>query len=107
MGLDLNQLTSNKAITKAYDFLSKGAKASNAAYKTGKTAGDLLGSVKAGHMMSKVVEEGGKQVTKQVADYGAIAGSYIAASAVGRVATGGGLTRDRNGNSNIIGIPFV
>lgn len=38
---------------------------------------------------------------------GKIAGSFIGASAAARVATGGGLTRDRNGNSNVIGIPFI
>lgn len=36
-----------------------------------------------------------------------IAGSYIGASAAGRVISGGGLTRDSKGNPNIIGIPFV
>lgn len=38
---------------------------------------------------------------------GKIAGSFIGASAVARVATGGGLARDRHGNTNIIGVPFV
>lgn len=36
-----------------------------------------------------------------------IAGTYVTASAVGRVATGGGITKDRNGNTNLIGIPFI
>lgn len=36
-----------------------------------------------------------------------IAGSFIGASAAARVATGGGLTKDRHGNTNIIGVPFV
>lgn len=40
-------------------------------------------------------------------DYGAIAGSYMAASAAYRVASGGGITRDAQGNPNLIGIPFV
>lgn len=38
---------------------------------------------------------------------GAIAGSYIGASAGARIVSGGGLTKDRNGNTNIIGVPFV
>lgn len=39
--------------------------------------------------------------------YGKIAGSYIGMSAAARVATGGGLYRDRNGNTNIAGVPFI
>ena len=37
----------------------------------------------------------------------AIAGSYIGASAAYRVASGGGVTRDKDGNSNLIGVPFI
>ena len=36
-----------------------------------------------------------------------MAGTFIGASAVGRVATGGGITKDKNGNTNLIGIPFI
>lgn len=36
-----------------------------------------------------------------------IAGSYVAATSAGRIVSGGGITRDRNGNSNLIGIPFI
>lgn len=36
-----------------------------------------------------------------------VAGTYIAASSVGRIASGGGLMKDKNGNSNLIGIPFI
>ena len=39
--------------------------------------------------------------------WGRIAGSYMAASTAGRVISGGGLTRDRNGNPNFPGIPFI
>jgi hypothetical protein len=38
---------------------------------------------------------------------GKLAGSYIGASAAYRVASGGGTTRDKNGNANLIGVPFV
>lgn len=38
---------------------------------------------------------------------GKIAGSFVGASAAARIATGGGLTRDRHGNTNIIGVPFI
>lgn len=40
-------------------------------------------------------------------NYGKIAGSYIGASAAMRVVSGGGVTKDKNGNSNLIGVPFV
>lgn len=40
-------------------------------------------------------------------NYGKIAGSYIGVSAAARVATGGGLYKDRNGNTDIAGIPFI
>jgi hypothetical protein len=36
-----------------------------------------------------------------------VAGTFFAATAAGRVATGGGLYKDRNGSTNIIGIPFI
>ena len=36
-----------------------------------------------------------------------VAGTYVAASATGRIVSGGGLTKDKNGNNNIIGIPFI
>ncbi len=38
---------------------------------------------------------------------GAIAGSYLGVSAAARIAGGGGLYRDRSGNANLIGVPFV
>ena len=40
-------------------------------------------------------------------NYGKIAGSYIGASAAMRVVSGGGVTKDKNGNSNLIGVPFI
>lgn len=40
-------------------------------------------------------------------DGGKIAGSYIGASVAGRIATGGGIYKDGNGNTNLIGVPFV
>lgn len=38
---------------------------------------------------------------------GTIAGGYMGVSAAGRIATGGGLYKDSNGNFNIIGVPFI
>lgn len=37
----------------------------------------------------------------------AIAGSFIAAGAAYRVASGGGVYKDSNGNTNVAGIPFI
>ena len=39
--------------------------------------------------------------------WGRVAGTYVTASAGLRLLSGGGLTRDRNGNPNVIGVPFV
>lgn len=51
----------------------------------------------------------GKRIANAKADwnYGKIAGSYIGVSAAARVATGGGLYKDKNGNTNIAGVPFI
>ena len=38
---------------------------------------------------------------------GTIAGGYMGVSAAGRVASGGGLYRDSDGNFDLIGIPFI
>ena len=40
-------------------------------------------------------------------NHGKIAGSFIGAAAVGRIASGGGVYKDGNGNTNLIGVPFV
>lgn len=40
-------------------------------------------------------------------NYKAIAGTYVGASLAGRVATGGGIYRDSNGNVNLPGVPFL
>ena len=36
-----------------------------------------------------------------------VAGTFAATSVAARVATGGGLYKDRNGNNNIAGLPFI
>lgn len=40
-------------------------------------------------------------------NWGTVAGSYIGVSAGYRAMSGGGAYRDKNGNTNIAGIPFV
>ena len=36
-----------------------------------------------------------------------VAGTFMAASAAGRIASGGGIYKDRNGSTNLIGVPFI
>jgi hypothetical protein len=40
-------------------------------------------------------------------DAGKIAGSYLGVATAGRVLGGGGIYKDGNGNTNLVGIPFV
>lgn len=82
--------------------------------KGGQTFKDALGSTfykNADKLYDKtgkrIVDEAGKAVGKGELNYGKIAGSYLGASAVARVASGGGVYKDGNGNSNLIGVPFV
>ena len=44
---------------------------------------------------------------KRTANVGRIAGAYFGAGVTGRVATGGGLYRDRYGRVNVPGVPFI
>ena len=60
--------------------------------------------------LSKSLEKAGYYATKDgktALNYGKIAGGYLGVSAGARVLTGGGLYRDKNGNANIIGVPFI
>ena len=57
--------------------------------------------------------DAGKQALKEVYkpngqyDMKKIAGSYMVGAGAARVATGGGLYKDRNGNSDIVGVPLI
>lgn len=57
----------------------------------------------------KLYDKTGKRIADKAAnwDYGKIAASYMGVSTAARVATGGGLYKDKNGNSNIVGVPFI
>jgi hypothetical protein len=94
----VTSLTVNQAINGAYDFLSKGTKASYKAYGAGakKGVGGVMDAIKAGHTN----EAGGLAL-------GAVAGSYMAASGAARLVGGGGLYKDRSGNTDLIGVPFI
>lgn len=78
---------------KAGDFFAGGARDTMAAMKNGQGFGQAL---KTAH-----TDASGKL------RYDRVAGSFMTASAAARIATGGGLYKDRNGSTNIIGIPFI
>ena len=91
----VKKLHSNNAINTAFDFVGQGAMN---AYRFGKesiNSGSITGAAE------KVFKDGDNW------NVGRIAGSYIAASGATRIATGGGLYRDGNGNNDIIGIPGI
>lgn len=108
--------------TSFMDDLVKGVKdignvlhSNQAINKIGKNLG---GGIEVGaRLMGKGGFEKADGITKALSDtfkhkdgtlnYGKIAGSYIGVSAAARVATGGGLYKDRNGNTNIAGVPFI
>lgn len=92
----IKKLHSNQAINGAFDFLAAGGEN---AYRFGKQTlanGDIMKAAK-----NVYQDDAGKWM------YGNIAGSYIAASGAARIATGGGVYRDGQGNNDIIGIPGI
>lgn len=72
------------------------------------------GAFEVAHRVMGPQKQGFKQAVKDTfshadgtLNYGKIAGSYIGASAAARVVSGGGVTKDKNGNTNLIGVPFI
>lgn len=92
----VKKLHSNQAINGAFDFLAAGGQNAIRFGKEAMSQGSLTKAAKTVYQ-----DDAGKWM------YGNIAGSYIAASAATRIATGGGLYRDGNGNNDIIGIPGI
>jgi hypothetical protein len=90
----------DEAIQRSKELINK-TRGLSGVYTRMNTGGEknLTNAVKAAY--SKTGEVGGGTA------WGTVAGSYIGASAAFRVASGGGLYRDKNGNNNIIGVPFV
>lgn len=80
------------------DFFGGGIRETVKGYKN--NGGDLWGAFKKAH--TKLDANG-----KEVIDLKRAAGTYMTASIAGRVVTGGGLYKDRNGNTNLPGIPFL
>lgn len=60
----------------------------------------LVEGLKAAHSVPD--GKGGTRLSKTK-----MAGTFVGASAAGRIATGGGVMKDKNGNTNVIGIPFI
>ncbi len=66
---------------------------------------DTRAAMKGGQDISKALATGFMDGDKLRMDR--VAGGFVAASAAARLATGGGLYKDRNGGTNIIGVPFI
>lgn len=66
---------------------------------------DTKTAVKGGQSISQALTTGYMNGDKL--NMGRAAGTFVAASAGARIATGGGLYKDRNGSTNIIGLPFI
>lgn len=79
---------------KAKEFFTGGFTDTYNAYKT--NGGDFTAAVKSAYQN----DDGSLRM-------GRIAGSYMAAAAGVRILSGGGITKDRNGNNNLIGVPFI
>lgn len=77
------------------NFLGGGTRRSIQNYKAAGKQASVTKAIKDAHMVNGKID--GK----------AVAGTAIGASIVGRVATGGGLYRDKDGNVNIPGVPFI
>ena len=95
MGDIIGHTSPKEAFNKMY---MQGGKTAKGAMKTATRAGMPSQGVKS-------VTKGIKQ--KQGLNYAKMAGGYMGLSAGARVIGGGGLTRDRNGKSDLIGVPFV
>lgn len=55
----------------------------------------------------KAIQEGHKKADGSSYDMKKIAGTTVGIGVAGRIATGGGLYRDRYGNVNLPGVPFI
>lgn len=83
------------------EYLTRGFK--NGDWDLMKTFGKVNDKGQALNAAGEVLKKG----EKQALNYGKIAGSYIGVGVAARVVTGGGLYKDRNGNTNIAGVPFI
>lgn len=56
---------------------------------------------------SNIVMNKGEEGKEWRLSGGRLAGAFVGASAFGRLASGGGIYKDADGNTDIIGIPFI
>lgn len=88
-------LHSNESINKAFNYLANGAVD---VINVGK---QVLDNVDPMDALKNIYQEEGKWQMGRIAASGLVVGGAT------RIATGGGLYRDRNGSQDIIGIPFI
>lgn len=100
-----------KAGAKTANFLGGGIRdtVTNMSKSGGKMKFDK--AIKAAHSSKITDPKLAKALGKNVGDFRVdakkVAGTAIGVSMAGRVVTGGGLYKDKNGNTNIPGIPFI
>lgn len=70
---------------------------------TPKSGRNALDAIKKGHMTQKTING----VTQDSLSMKKVAGTAATIGVAGRVASGGGLYKDRYGNTNLPGIPFI
>lgn len=105
-GLFTNSLESNKAINPGGNANVFGAGGqANAKFFGGAHA--IHNNMKKGDMGFWDATKTAHQTTDGKVSWGAIAGSAMTAGAAIRVASGGGLYRDQNGQTDIMGVPFI
>lgn len=86
------------AAMKAGDWAGGGIRESIKSYKKmGNNEKSIIGAIKDGH----------KTADKTGYDMGKIAGTAFSVGVAGRIASGGGLYRDKYGNTNLPGVPFI
>ena len=73
----------------------------------GEGIGNSLIKTFAKDFSEKTLEDGTTKLVANGWDAGKIAGSYLGVAGAGRVLSGGGLYKDGNGNTNLVGVPFV
>lgn len=60
-----------------------------------------------GSTFGRAAEGGTERAFSNGVDVGRVAGAYMGGATAYRVASGGGLYKDKNGNTNVIGMPFI
>ena len=123
MGLmpDISKLLSNEVKTSMknynlYDALEMASRSSGAANPTSietvfngpnSLARRLFESTHKGARWDNIVMNKGKGEDEWSLSGRRVAAGFVGASAFGRLASGGGIYKDADGNTDIIGIPFI